>query len=836
MSLYGALFSGVSGLKAQSNKLASISDNISNVNTIGYKANQGIFQTLVTSAAGGTAYSPGGVLGANRQLVSQQGLLQATASATDIAISGGGFFVVNQTADGTGQVLYTRSGSFTQDSTGNFRNTSGFFLQAWPLDREGRLPGEPGNENTISSANLTSLRTVNVTSLTGVAAATTAVTLSANLKSSETIFPGAGATVTMNADDSVNAENSATDLIIPQGSADDYLTRGDAFNISTGGGASYTFTYGGYTVGRSITSGAGGDHGSSVLGSSSGGETTLLATPFSVTNGDQTVVVTHASHGLADGEVVDLSGNAAAVGGIPAADFNGTFVITYINANSYSIEVADAATSTTTGGTTGVTADVRVFADAGEILDADDANQSFLSETTTTPFSTEALSFSISNSTETFTFTYQGSSPDEEAGQFNTLNSLVEAINATDVLVARVSGGRLYVSAIDATDELVFENGLAEGTEGDDAGEALYGIDWVRELGLADVAADTDRFSTLQGLADLVNNTAELTAEITSPLADTEIEIRVDDPLDTITFTDEDYDGSPNTGSVLAALGLIDTFAGTAPTGSGDTTGALGPAYDPDDADANMAGGAIAPQFSRPVRIYDAQGFGHDLSISFIKTAVNTWAVEVYAIDATEVTTTNGLLASGTVVFNGDASLQSVTSGLSQPIDIAWTNGASDSEITFNWGTEGAIGEGDTDGLSQFASAYKVNFANQNGAQVGELTGVTIDENGFVTASYSNGETQRLFKLPIADFANPDQLQSLSGNVFNQSSASGEVNLAQAGSSGVGKFAPSSLEASNVELADQLTDMIVAQRAYQANTKIISTSADLLRELNDVLR
>ena len=138
MSLYGALYSGVSGLKGQSNKIGIISDNISNVNTVGYKANRAGFESLVTSSANVSDFSPGGVLGASQQLVSKQGLLQSTDSPTDIAVSGDGFFVVNQTTDGTGQVYYTRAGSFTQDSTGNFRNAAGFFLQAWPLDREGR--------------------------------------------------------------------------------------------------------------------------------------------------------------------------------------------------------------------------------------------------------------------------------------------------------------------------------------------------------------------------------------------------------------------------------------------------------------------------------------------------------------------------------------------------------------------------------------------------------------------------------------------------------------------------------------------------------------------------
>src|SRR4051812_16380173 len=122
MSLYGALFSGVAGLNAQSTKLSIISDNVSNVNTVGYKGGTTLFQTLVTGSSSSTSYSPGGVIGGTRQTTDQQGLLQTTSSPTDIAIQGAGLFVVNQTANGRGQVLYTRAGFFTADSSGNFQN------------------------------------------------------------------------------------------------------------------------------------------------------------------------------------------------------------------------------------------------------------------------------------------------------------------------------------------------------------------------------------------------------------------------------------------------------------------------------------------------------------------------------------------------------------------------------------------------------------------------------------------------------------------------------------------------------------------------------------------
>ncbi|CAA7624771.1 Flagellar hook protein FlgE [Magnetospirillum sp. LM-5] len=135
MSLYGALFAGVSGLAAQSSAMGAISDNITNVNTIGYKGTKVNFQTLVTKQTSLTAYSPGGVQSKPRAGIDIQGLLQATSSATDIGLSGQGFFVVNEAAhpqDGD-MFAYTRAGSFKVDSEGYLQNVSGWFMQGWTL-------------------------------------------------------------------------------------------------------------------------------------------------------------------------------------------------------------------------------------------------------------------------------------------------------------------------------------------------------------------------------------------------------------------------------------------------------------------------------------------------------------------------------------------------------------------------------------------------------------------------------------------------------------------------------------------------------------------------------
>lgn len=186
MSLNSAMLAGVSGLAANSSALAAISDNISNVNTIGYKRSQSDFATIVTSHPAQGTYSAGGVMTYNRQRVTAQGGLQNTSSPTDLAVYGQGFFITTQKPEGvtpTDTRLFTRAGSFTLDSQGYLKNTTGLYLQGWPVDSFGNITTDPSD--------LTRMSSINVTSVGGTAQPTTRVTLSANLRSSQPVSAAA---------------------------------------------------------------------------------------------------------------------------------------------------------------------------------------------------------------------------------------------------------------------------------------------------------------------------------------------------------------------------------------------------------------------------------------------------------------------------------------------------------------------------------------------------------------------------------------------------------------------------------------------------------------------
>jgi flagellar hook protein FlgE len=187
MSINSAMLAGVSGLVANSSALAAISDNIANVNTTAYKRNQVNFANLVTSQSVAGRYSAGGVQGITRQFVSQQGLLQSSASSTDLGIAGDGFFVGTEKSTGLTAAdsrLFTRSGSFHIDADGFLLNDSGLYLQGWPAQPDGSF--------NISPSDLNAMASINVKNLGAAVQQTTSMGLSANLDKNQALSAAAG--------------------------------------------------------------------------------------------------------------------------------------------------------------------------------------------------------------------------------------------------------------------------------------------------------------------------------------------------------------------------------------------------------------------------------------------------------------------------------------------------------------------------------------------------------------------------------------------------------------------------------------------------------------------
>lgn len=257
--------------------------------------------------------------------------------------------------------------------------------------------------------------------------------------------------------------------------------------------------------------------------------------------------------------------------------------------------------------------------------------------------------------------------------------------------------------------------------------------------------------------------------------------------------------------------------------------------YDPSDPANNLASGGITPDFTRPIDVFDAQGGTHRLTFSFLQTDINEWAVEVYADPPSDVVTQNGFvdgqLATGTVRFNSDGSidLDNTSPSLLDAIPVAWTNGAGSQDISFDLGSNG-----DVNGVTQFNSRSALISSTANGAAFGNVVGVSVGEDGTVTALFDNNLTRAVYRIPLGTFQNPDGLRRLQGNSYGISADSGTFSIVEPGTGGGGTIESSTLEASTVDLANEFTRLISTQRAFSASTRVITTADEMLAELNQV--
>ncbi len=240
---------------------------------------------------------------------------------------------------------------------------------------------------------------------------------------------------------------------------------------------------------------------------------------------------------------------------------------------------------------------------------------------------------------------------------------------------------------------------------------------------------------------------------------------------------------------------------------------------------------------STSVTVFDSLGVSHNITLTWQKTAANAWTVSAAVPDAAnfgEGTLTNGGW-SVDIVFNGDGTPSTFDTNPTPPALFVpagdWNSGANASTVAMNLGTANVA-----NGVTQFSSSYSVAFINQNGVQFGNFNGVQVDENGIVTALFDNGETQKIYKVPIATFPNPNGLASKTGTAFSQSERSGGFFLRAAKEANAGSIVPSSLEASNADVAEEFTKMIITQRAYSAATRIITTADDMMDELIRIKR
>lgn len=678
MSIFGSLFTAVSGLSAQSDAISMISNNIANVSTIGYKEVNASFESLVTTSSNSTAYSPGSVIADQSQTINQQGILQQSSSPTDMAISGNGFFVVkSSTTDALAAPLYTRAGSFTENSDGDLVNTAGYYLQGWPLGDDGAPP--------TNQANISSLVPVNVAFLGGLTQPTSTASIDLNLDSSATnvAYP------------------------VPSGTAPSYSTAVQVYDsLGTGNNLNINLT--------------------------------KMASPTSSITGTT--------------DLSSLTGDIAGNTGFTGVQPTDTFTIQVKNA-------------------------------AG----ADINNPLTGPNNTTSSTGTITLSGTVAN-------------------MLAQINAITDPITNTPLVNAQINAnGQLSITANNLGDTITLAD--TAGDVGDPLGATGTGLGFSPQFQSQALGTlDTSGFS----LTDLTQPPSNI------PDTDTFTVKTGANPATTIDLNGgmtkllSDLNNVPGlTASIDSATGFLDLKSSAAITLADGVGTPLADNLLGLSAGASAVTGLIPAPSQSPSLLTPLGATTPD--------ADGWWNVSF-------TTPSGSVISQGAINFLGNGQLNATpqTDG-TVPVSLKNINWGDDSEsqnITFNMA-----------GFTQFASDYDVVSSTQNGAALGLQTGISINSDGFVVAQFSNGQSQNIYQLPIATFANPNGLNASSGNVYTQSDASGTYNLRESGTGGAGTISGGELEASNVDLATEFAQMIVTQQAYSANSKVITTADQMTQDL-----
>ena len=244
--------------------------------------------------------------------------------------------------------------------------------------------------------------------------------------------------------------------------------------------------------------------------------------------------------------------------------------------------------------------------------------------------------------------------------------------------------------------------------------------------------------------------------------------------------------------------------------------------------------------YSTTITIYDSLGNGHSVTVYFVKTGDNAWTAHYIYKDADGNYKEAG---SQDLSFNDGSEEGKPAGSLADdnddtPISFDFGGGVPAVEVTFDYGTgtdEDPPGTG-LDGTTQYAEDSAVNFISQDGNAAGSLENISIDEDGYVVGIFSNGETKRLYRIALATFTNPWNLEKVGNNLYAVTGSSGQPLIGAPNTGEKGKILSGSLEQSNVDLATEFTNMILTQRAFQANARVITASDEILTELINLKR
>ncbi len=813
-----SLWSGVSGLQAHQIAMDVEGNNIANVNTYGFKYNRANFADILSQTPR-VATAPQGQLGGQNAMqiglgttinsttrIFSQGTLTATDKQTDLALQGNGFFVVSP--DGGTTRYYTRNGDFVRDKAGNFVNNSGYIVQGWTRDEEtGTIDSTGPISNIVIKEGLTT-----------PARATTEVKIKGNLDSGNSI--GQRSTPIYSLDSIAGGIDYDDDGIIANSEKhnendinnDRFYTNSRNEQILTERGVDLGVTFDELGNGLALRDGQG------IWVSYANAKTEKFTIGSGLPNnigslgGTKNLDITLNGVNIT-GDVTNISDVAAKIN----AQYNTTGVraeisegnkLTLINRNN--------------SGTTKETKNIHLKVNVGNNTVAGLDDKKIIT----------AYQYVYTSSQTTAVHEYD----DAKERQVTTTEDLRAAMQKDARYFVDYKGN----NKVETTDVGVRNAiGLIEDAATSAAASAALTGAYQTAYDNAVTQAENDAAAAgLPALTDEQKKVAGLKAVVNLAGADTDINDGVK-----ITVNKQGQFKLENPKNEMADQALYMTTTGLTKPAQGATPAvnenvrlttimkALDGALSPGQA-LRASGKMMMSSHGSTAEIFDSLGSKHTVSIRWAKTGTTKdggteWNMIIQVPEPAKINYTGegpDNVVTGSVRFNSNGSLASF-----HPATITFSanNGSqSGQNVSLNFG----LGT-DFNGLTSFDKDSSTESISQDGYTGGTLNGVKVDETGTIIGSFTNGQSFGLAQVALASFTNNEGLQSEGGNVFSQTANSGEAVIGAAGTGDKGTIAASKLEASNVDLSRALTDLIVIQRGFQANSKTITTSDEMLNTL-----
>ncbi|EAJ2756997.1 flagellar hook protein FlgE [Campylobacter jejuni] len=839
-----SLWSGVSGLQAHQVAMDVEGNNISNVNTTGFKYSRADFGTMFSQTVKiATAPTDGrggsnplqiglGVSVSSTTRIHSQGSVQTTDKNTDVAINGDGFFMVSD--DGGLTRYLTRSGDFKLDAYGNFVNNAGFVVQGWNI-----------NWDTQS---IDSSRTPqNIFIDPGMhipAAKSTEVAIKANLNSGLNIGNAARPLYALDSVHGFNKKTGETKDENDNGITQFYTTSKNSMEV-TEKGVDAGSLFNGSGQGLNLREGQGiwmsfadskfTTNGLNITGFDANNKANQQNVVFWGSENQKTRLdITLNGVAIQNADITSLDQAIAYINTFtnPQEGREGTGIVASKNANGTGIIFTNRNENGTTDNMKNINLVVNQANSAGELWNATwqqgqnnftfaevNPNQNVSTWTATgggnLPNITGPTNAAVITAHK---YTYS-SSPQNIPPMYNpdggpdfNDNDNNPATKPTDPASGNywdALRGSLY-----NTDVRVFRTteDLRELLQRD----ARYGVDYNGNGAFA--AEDINQKVTIT-----VSDDGRFT--VSNAKQDSQIPANA---LQAQAQTTTAKDLSFNVTAYTDALGKVST---------NDAFTKIFKAFD----GVQTAGSQKKESeqlklsaFSAGLEIYDSLGSKHTLEVQFVKQSTtqdggNEWQMIIRVPEPAEINTTgegpNNIVV-GTARFNNDGSLASYNP---KTLNFSPNNGAApNQQIKLSFGTSGS-----NDGLVSSNSASTLTGQATDGYTSGNLKpdAIRVDDKGNILGEFTNGKTFAVAKIAMASVANNSGLEEIGGNLFKVTANSGAIVVGEAGTGGRGEMKTSALEMSNVDLSRSLTELIIIQRGYQANSKTISTSDQMLQTL-----